>query len=447
MREPDGVCVTMLFREIATPNGFDMIVPAGGVAKPILTVSGWMATMASLMKHGPLLRLLLARGFAEFAYTMSGVALGWQVYEKTHSALALGLMGLVQFVPSVVFVFVAGHVADRLERKRIAAACQFASAILSLFLAFGCLGGWLNVSEIFAAILLLGVAGAFEDPALAALTPAVAPAGMVARSSALFYGASTFASIAGPAVGGLLYAWSPAVPYAVMAGFWAVSAACILTMAIGAFVPPGDPPALGQLFAGLSFVRNEPAIFGTISLDLFAVLLGGATTVLPIFARDVLHTGVLGLGVLRAAPSVGALVMTIILARRSMTRLVGIRMFGAVIVFGLATVGFALSHFLWLSIVMLIVMGASDTVSVVIRRALVQLRTPDAMRGRVGAVNALFINASNQLGGFESGITAALWGVVPATLFGGFGTIVVALLWMYIFPTLRNVQRLESEVV
>ena len=204
-----------------------------------------------------------------------------------------------------------------------------------------------------------------------------------------------------------------------------------------------EPPSRAAMFAGLGFVRHNPAILGTISLDLFAVLLGGATALMPIYARDILHTGPWGLGVLRGAPAVGALLMTVVVARHAISRRVGMRMFQAVIIFGLATVVFALSRFIWLSLVALLIMGAADMVSVVIRISLVQLGTPDEMRGRVGAVNYLFVNASNQLGQFESGITAALFGAMPAAALGGLGTIAVALLWMKLFPTLREVERLE----
>ncbi len=225
--------------------------------------------------------------------------------------------------------------------------------------------------------------------------------------------------------------------------FWLTGA--ILTGAIRPAQPAAvrDSATPNDLFAGVRFVRGNPAILGTISLDLFAVLLGGATALLPIYARDILKTGPLGLGILRAAPAVGALLMTMVLARHTINRRVGLRMFQAVIVFGVATVVFAISHWMWLSLLALAVLGAADTISVVIRFSLVQLSTPDAMRGRVGAVNFLFINASNQLGQFESGVTAALFGAVPAAVLGGVGTIAIALLWMKLFPTLRDVERLE----
>jgi MFS family permease len=228
-----------------------------------------------------------------------------------------------------------------------------------------------------------------------------------------------------------------------MASFALFAAACIGAVRLTQPATVRDSETPDDLFAGVRFVRNNPAILGTISLDLFAVLLGGATALLPIYARDILETGPLGLGILRAAPAVGALLMTAFLAHYTINRRVGMRMFQAVIVFGAATVVFALSHWMWLSVLSLAILGAADTISVVIRFSLVQLRTPDEMRGRVGAVNFLFINASNQLGQFESGITAALFGVIPAAVLGGVGTIAIALLWMKLFPTLRDVEKLE----
>ena len=228
-----------------------------------------------------------------------------------------------------------------------------------------------------------------------------------------------------------------------MAACWLLSGLLIRGIEASPRVPVSEPTTLASLFAGVGFVRRNRAILGTISLDLFAVLLGGATALLPIYARDILHTGPWGLGVLRGAPAVGALLMSAVLARHPIARRAGIRMFQAVIVFGLTTLVFAASRSLWLSILALAVMGAADTVSVVIRIALVQLSTPDAMRGRVGAVNYLFVNASNQLGEFESGLTAALFGAVPAVVLGGVGTVAIALLWMKLFPALRDVERLE----
>jgi MFS family permease len=399
--------------------------------------------MSTLAGHRPFLLFVSARAFSEFSYQIGTVAIGWQVYALTGSAFALGLVGLVQFIPSAVLVFAAGHVADRYDRRRVVKICQYVQALAAGFLACGTFGGWLSVAEIFTALGVFGIATAFESPAAAALIPAVAPPGMLQRATAVSTAAWQISAISGPALGGLAYAASPGTPYVVMTVFWLMSG--MLNGAIELIGPVAvkEPPTVASLFAGVGFVRRNPAILGTISLDLFAVLLGGATALLPIYARDILHTGPWGLGVLRGAPAVGALIMSGVLARRAITRRAGVRMFQAVIIFGLATVVFAVSRSIALSILALAVMGAADTVSVVIRIALVQLSTPDEMRGRVGAVNYLFVNASNQLGEFESGLTAALFGAVPAVILGGVGTIAIALLWMKLFPTLRDVERLE----
>jgi hypothetical protein len=266
---------------------------------------------------------------------------------------------------------------------------------------------------------------------------------MLQKGTALSAASIQVALISGPALGGLAYAATPGAPYAVMAVFWLLAATLNGTIRVKRTTIANDPPTLAAVFAGVAFVRRNPAILGTISLDLFAVLLGGATALLPIYARDILHTGPGGLGILRGAPAVGALLITAVLARHAINRRVGMRMFQAVIIFGLATVVFAVSHLLWLSIIALLVMGAADTVSMVIRISLVQLATPDALRGRVGAVNFLFVNTSYQLGEFESGMTASLFGAMPAAALGGLATIVVALLWMKLFPTLRKVERME----
>jgi MFS family permease len=314
---------------------------------------------------------------------------------------------------------------------------------MAVALAWGSFGGWLRAPEIFVAVAVLGAARSFESPSVSALLPGVVPTGMLQKGTALFSSVFQIVTIIGPALGGLLYAVSPGLPYAVMAGCWLVASIMNGAMRLDRKVASKAPPSLSSLFAGVRFVRRNPAILGTISLDLFAVLLGGATALLPIYARDILHTGPWGLGMLRGAPAIGALLTTVLLTNRPFTRRVGMRMFQAVIVFGIATVVFALSHSVRLSVFALMVMGAADMISVVIRLSLVQLATPDDMRGRVGAVNYLFVNASNQLGEFESGMTASLFGAMPAAVLGGVGTIVVALLWMKLFPALRDVERLE----
>ena len=396
-----------------------------------------------LLKHRSFLFFLLSRSLSRSSSQIGAVAIGWQIYDLTGSAFDLGMVGLVQFLPTALLVFVAGHAADRFERRRVVQLCQLVEALTALFLAGSTYAGTLTELHIFVASFVLGIAGAFESPATSALLPLITPQGSLQRATAISSGASQIATIAGPALGGLAYAVMPSIPYGIMVVFWL--AGMVLTGGIRTVqqAPAKDSSTPNDLFAGVKFVRNNPAILGTISLDLFAVLFGGVVALLPIYARDILQTGPLGLGILRAAPAVGALLMTMLLARHTISRRVGMRMFQSVIIFGAATVVFAVSHWMWLSVLSLAILGAADTVSVVIRFSLVQLSTPDDMRGRVGAVNFLFINASNQLGQFESGVTAALFGAMPAAVLGGVATIGIALLWMKLFPTLRDVERLE----
>jgi MFS family permease len=396
-----------------------------------------------LLRDGSFLFFLLSRSISRFSSQIAAVAMGWQIYEITGSAFDLGMVGLVQFVPTALLVFVAGHAADRFDRKRVVQLCQVAEALTALFLAVSTYAGWLDAVQIYVATFVIGIAGAFESPAIAALLPLIAPKGSLQRATAVSSGAAQIAVITGPAIGGLAYVFAPSLPYLIIVVLWLAGA--ILT----GFLRPAQQTMLREagvdddLYAGVRFIRNNPAMLGTISLDLFAVLLGGVAALFPIYARDILQAGPLGLGILRAAPAVGGLFMTIVLARRPIARHVGLRMFQSVIVFGVATVVFSLSQWMWLSVLSLAILGAADTISVVIRFSLVQLGTPDEMRGRVGAVNFLFINASNQLGQFESGVTAALFGTVPAAVLGGVGTVAIALLWMKLFPSLRKVERLE----
>ncbi|MFK4579843.1 MFS family permease [Bradyrhizobium ottawaense] len=397
----------------------------------------------ALLAHRAFLFFLLSRSLSRFSSQIAAVAIGWQIYDLTGSAFDLGMVGLVQFLPTALLVFVAGHAADRYERKRVVQLCQLVEAATALYLAIITYLGAVGEVQIFIATFVLGIAGAFESPTTAALLPLIAPQGSLQRATAVSSGAAQVATITGPALGGFAYAVAPHLAYAMMVLFW------IFGMILTGFIRP-RPQAIAKqgmdsdnIFAGVRFIRSNPAILGTISLDLFAVLFGGVTALLPIYARDILQTGPVGLGVLRAAPAVGALLMTMVLARHAISRHVGLRMFQAVIVFGLATIVFALSSWMWLSVLALAVLGAADTISVVIRFSLVQLSTPDEMRGRVGAVNFLFINASNQLGQFESGVAAALLGAMPAAVLGGVATVAVALLWMKLFPSLRQVESLE----
>ncbi|MDD1516286.1 MFS transporter [Bradyrhizobium sp. WBAH42] len=432
----------------ATREAFDIEGKSGPrvtrQAMPEQPISGHRPVSAgALLAHRAFLFFLLSRSLSRFSSQIAAVAIGWQIYDLTGSAFDLGMVGLVQFLPTALLVFVAGHAADRYERKRVVQLCQLVEAATALYLATITYLGAVSEVQIFIATFLLGIAGAFESPTTAALLPLIAPQGSLQRATAVSSGAAQVATITGPALGGIAYAIAPHLAYAVMVLFW------VLGMILTGFIRP-RPQAIARegmdsdnIFAGVRFIRSNPAILGTISLDLFAVLFGGVTALLPIYARDILQTGPVGLGVLRAAPAVGALLMTMVLARHAISRHVGLRMFQAVIVFGLATIVFALSSWMWLSVLSLAILGAADTISVVIRFSLVQLSTPDEMRGRVGAVNFLFINASNQLGQFESGLTAALFGVMPAAVLGGVCTVAVALLWMKLFPTLRKVESLE----
>ena len=379
-----------------------------------------------------------------FAFQMVSVAVGWQIYDLTHRAFDLGVIGLVQFVPSFVLALPAGHVADRYERRRVVIACQFIEWIAISVLALGSLFGWFDEIAILVIVFLVGCARAFEFPTMQAFLPSLVPPALLPRAMAMSASAVQAAMIVGPALGGFLYVAGPGTVYGISSLL--ILSAAVLMWRLKTERPPQkrEPATLRTVFAGIGFIRRRPVVLGAISLDLFAVLLGGATALLPLFARDILHTGPWGLGLLRAAPAVGALGMGLWLARRPLTRRVGHIMFWSVAGFGLSTLVFAVSTSFLLSLAALFALGALDMVSMVIRGALVQLETPDEMRGRVSAVNAIFINTSNQLGEFESGITAHWWGAVPATVVGSLGTLVVVGLWMWWFPALRRRERLES---
>lgn len=381
---------------------------------------------------------------ATVGFQMQSVAIGWQVYELTGSAFDLGLVGLAQFLPMLLLALVTGHAADRYDRKAIIVTCQIVKLATALVLALGSYYGGLPRIAIFAVIFVFGAARAFEMPTMAALLPGIVPEAMLPRAIAGSASANQAATIGGPALGGLLYAVSPAVAYGTCGALYLLCAVFVARIEGGRALRKREPVSLESLFAGVRFIRAKPVVFGAISLDLFAVLLGGATALLPIYAKDILHVGPSGLGLLRASPAIGALVMSLYLARHPLQRRVGRTMFAAVAVFGCATVVFALSSSLPLSIATLVLLGASDMVSVVIRTSLVQLQTPDEMRGRVSAVNSVFIGSSNQLGEFESGLTAAWFGVVPSVVLGGLGTLAVVLLWMRFFPDLARADRLHS---
>jgi len=399
----------------------------------------------SLLKHPAFVQFWFARVASSFGFQMLSVAVGWQIYEVTGRAFDLGLIGLAQFVPSFLLALPAGHVADQFERRRIVRYGLMVELLAIALLATLSLLHSVHEVGILALVFVIGVAKAFEFPSLQSMLPALVPAPILPRAMAASSSAGQAATILGPALGGLLYVAGPGVVY-VLAGVLYLVAVVMMGLLRYEQAPPRREPAtLKTVFAGVHFIRHRPDVLGVISLDLFAVLLGGATALLPIFAKDILHTGPWGMGLLRAAPAAGALLMSIWLARHSMQRRVGPIMFAAVAGFGLATLVFAVSKLLWLSLIALFALGAFDMVSVVIRNSLVQLDTPDDMRGRVNAVNAIFINTSNQLGEFESGMLAAWVGAVNATLIGGVGTLIVVGLWIYMFPTLRRRQRLQAE--
>ena len=386
-----------------------------------------------------------ARIASGVAFQIGAVAVGWQIYEMTHSTFMLGMAGLVQFVPIVVFTLVAGYVADRYDRRVVYGIALGMQGLASAVLALGTWGHWLGIPGIFTVVGLIGAARSFQGPATQALLPTLVPERLVPKAIAWATGAFQTASIVGPSIGGLLYVFGPAVPYAASAALALVGAGFISMMRQERKVRPRQPTTFASLFSGIHFIQAKPVILGSISLDLFAVLLGGATALLPAFARDILHVGAWGLGILRSAPAIGSLAMSVYLARRPPNRRVGRKMFMAVIAFGVTTIVFGLSRSFSLSFGALLLMGAADTISVVIRISLVQLATPDEMRGRVGAVNSLFNGTSNQLGEFESGVTASLFGTVQATVLGGVGTLLVALLWMRLFPSLRAFDRFEKK--
>ena len=385
-----------------------------------------------------------SRIFSALGFQVASVAVGWLVYTKTRSAYALGLVGLFQFLPMVALTFLVGHIADRFDRRRIVAACQFVECIVLALLTFGDRDGKLDVSLLFGAVAFLGAARAFETPTMSALLPALVPDALLQKAIAVSSSAMQTATIVGPSLGGLLYAAGASVPLGISA--LCLSAACgaMAFIKMERTSPEREPISFHSVFSGVSFIRSRPIILGAISLDLFAVLLGGVTALLPIFARDILHTGPWGLGFLRSAPAAGALAMSILLVQIPISRHAGIKMFAAVIVFGIATVIFSISTSFAISLIALVILGAADNISVVIRISLVQLSTPDAMRGRVNAVNSLFVGTSNQLGEFESGMLAGLLGVIPSGVFGGIGTILIALLWMRLFPALRKINRLSN---
>ncbi len=396
----------------------------------------------SLLRHRAFMRFWFARLAGTAANQMLMVAIGWQMYDLTASAWDLGLVGLMQFMPSLLLVLLAGHVLDRYHRARILAACMALQATVAAALALAAWQGWASRELLLALSVLIGTAKAFQLPAQQSITPLLVPVEVLPRALAFSSAGMQGAIIAGPAIGGFVYvAGAPAV-YASCTALFLLSCAMVLGVRYAHVARIAGAATLDTLLAGVRFVRQREVVLGAISLDLFAVLLGGASALLPMFAKDVLHVGPWGLGLLRAAPAVGALATALLLSRWPIRQRAGFVLLSSVGVYGAATLGFALSTQLLLSMLMLAIAGAADMVSVVIRQSLVQLETPDEMRGRVSAVNSVFIGASNQLGEFESGVTAALLGPVGSVVLGGVGSMAIAALWVRWFPALARRDRL-----
>jgi MFS family permease len=383
---------------------------------------------------------------ATLANQIQSVAVAWQIYEMARTPLALGYVGLAQFLPIAAMFFVAGDIADRHNRRRILAISYAVQALATaLLLLLTCLSSK-NQWPFYAVLVLLGSARAFGQPAGQSFLPQLVSGRRFLTAVASTSSARQTAVIVGPALGGLIYIWGPAAAYAVCLFLLAVTSLAVGALRTNSKTRQHDPAvdSFRRVTAGIRFIRSKPILLGAISLDLFAVLLGGATALLPIYARDILQVGPSGLGLLRSAPAIGAALTGMLLGRVPLSRRTGMAMFACVAVFGVATIVFGLSTDFTESIVALTILGASDMVSVYVRSSLVQLATPDAMRGRVSAVNSLFIGASNELGEFESGVTAAWFGTVPSVVIGGAGTILVVVLWMTFFPSLRKLDRLSD---
>jgi len=408
-------------------------------------VSSTLPASVSLFSLPAFMRFWYARIAATMANQMLMIAVGWEMYALTGSAWDLGLVGLLQFLPALLLTLVAGHVADHHDRSRILAGCMAVQLAIAGLLAAATHGHWASRELLLLLSIAIGCAKAFQMPAQQSMVPLLVPAHTLPRAMAFSSGGMQAAIIGGPALGGFIYVAGADVVYAVCAALFLLGGVLFLRIGHPHVPPPKEPVTIATVLAGVRFIWNRPVVLGAISLDLFAVLLGGATALLPIFAKDVLHVGPWGLGLLRGAPAVGALAMSVALTRWPIERRAGHAMFAAVAVFGLSTLAFALSSVFLVSLFALWVSGAADMVSVVIRQTLVQLETPNEMRGRVSAVNSIFIGASNQLGEFESGATAALFGPIGSVLLGGFGTLVVAGLWMKMFPALAQRQRLTGD--
>ncbi|MBX4926807.1 MFS family permease [Rhizobium binae] len=395
-------------------------------------------------RHSSYTRFFFARFLLSFSQQIVSVAVGWQMYDQTGKAIYLGLIGLVQFLPSLLLILVTGSVADRHNRRAIAALCSLVSALCTLALLIMTATDTFAPWPVFAVLLIFGIERAFMSPAVQSLAPNLVPEH--ALSNAIAWNSSSWqlAAITGPVIGGLLYGVSATTAYTVAVIFSILGAGLLFMIPKPEQKTVGEAKSWAMILGGFSFIRAEKVVLGAISLDLFAVLLGGATALLPIFARDILTLGPWGLGLLRAAPGLGAIVMAIFLAAYPLKHRAGLYMFIGVALFGLGTIIFGVSSNTEVSIAALAVMGAADMVSVYVRESLIALWTPDQLRGRVNAVNMVFVGASNELGEFRAGTMASIFGAVPAVVIGGIGTLVVAAIWASRFPKLRRIDSLDA---
>jgi len=386
-----------------------------------------------------------ARCLVVLAMEMQAVAVGWQVYEITKRPLDLGLVGLAQFLPGIVLFLVAGHIADVFDRKKVLILCEAGFAVCFLLLLLLTAYGTRSVAAIYVVLVMLGVVRSFNGPASRALLPRLVPEEHFQNSVAWASGIFQLATILGPVMGGLIYAIfrGPFAVYLIATVIAAVAVGLLLKLRVDTRRGGKVEMSNSSIFEGFRYIWREKLILGAISLDLFAVLLGGAVALLPVYAKEILQTGPWGLGILRSAPGVGAGIMAIVIAYKPLRKQVGATMLWCVAAFGLFTVLFGLSRSMALSLIALFVVGATDMVSVIVRGTLIQVATPDEMRGRVNAVDMIFIGASNELGQFESGLTAQWLGTVPAVILGGIGAIVVTGLWAWMFPELRKVNQLS----
>lgn len=395
-------------------------------------------------RHGPYARFFIARFLAAFAIQIISVSVGWQMYDETRSTLLLGMIGLVQFLPSLVLLLVTGSVADRYNRRVIVGFCLILSALCAAALLAITVADAFSPMPVFAVLLVFGIERAFMAPAVQSLAPNLVPEKDL--SNAIAWNSSSWqtASIVGPVAGGLLYGIGATLAYSVALLFLVAAAILVFTIPKPAQRRSEEARSWSTVLAGFRFISSEKVVLGAISLDLFAVLLGGAVALMPVFARDILELGPWGLGLLRSAPGAGAILVAVLLAAYPIRHHAGVWMFAGVALFGAATVVFGMSGTVWLSIAALFVMGGADMVSVYVRETLITLWTPDEVRGRVNAVNMVFVGASNELGEFRAGTMAHVIGAVPAVIIGGIGTLAVSIIWASSFPKLRRIDSLDA---